>query len=171
MWRTTVDRTLGDDRMWRVVVTGCALADTAEGAIETIVHDAGALHRIAMPRLPIKPYGAGDLFAGLLVAHLVLGDDLIRRRKRPPPSSPCCDAPLRKNPMNCGFLRATSFRDALRRRRPRLRLREIWGMPAALARNRSKKQSTLVTGAETDRGQVRASAADRRSFWCARSLP
>ena len=66
----------------RVVVTGCALADTAEGAIETIVHDAGALHRIAMPRLPIKPYGAGDLFAGLLVAHLVLGDDLIRAAEK-----------------------------------------------------------------------------------------
>ncbi|MGA2636565.1 pyridoxal kinase [Methylocella sp.] len=61
----------------RLVVTGCALDDTPEGKIETIVCDAGALRRIATPRLPIKPYGAGDLFSGLLVAHLVMGCDLI----------------------------------------------------------------------------------------------
>ena len=65
-----------------MVVTGCALDDTPEGAIETIVCDAGAMRRIAMPRLPIKPYGAGDLFAGLLVAHLALGDDLIRAAEK-----------------------------------------------------------------------------------------
>jgi len=61
----------------RLVVTGCALGDTPEGKIETIVYVAGALRRIATPRLPIKPYGAGDLFSGLLVAHLAMGCDLI----------------------------------------------------------------------------------------------
>ncbi len=66
----------------RVVVTGCALDDTPAGAIETIVYDAGALHRVSTPRLPIKPYGAGDLFAGLLVAHLVTGEDLIRAAEK-----------------------------------------------------------------------------------------
>jgi pyridoxine kinase len=66
--------TLGPQRL---VVTGCALDDTPAGVIETIVYERGALHRIATPRLPIKPYGAGDLFTGLLVAHLVTGWDLV----------------------------------------------------------------------------------------------
>ncbi len=66
----------------RLVVTGCVLVDTPEGAIETIVCEAGALHRIAAARLPIKPYGAGDLFAGLLVAYLVTGCDLIPAAER-----------------------------------------------------------------------------------------
>jgi pyridoxine kinase len=66
----------------RLVITGCALDDTPAGAIETIVYDRGALHRIATPRLPIKPYGAGDLFTGLLVAHLVTGGDLIRAAEK-----------------------------------------------------------------------------------------
>jgi pyridoxine kinase len=61
----------------RVVVTGCALADTPADRIETIVCDGGALRRIATAWLPIKPYGAGDLFAGLLAAHLVNGRDLV----------------------------------------------------------------------------------------------
>lgn len=62
----------------RLVVTGCTLEDTPAGHIETIVYDHGAVHRIATERLPIKPNGAGDLFAGLLVAHLVKGSDLLR---------------------------------------------------------------------------------------------
>ncbi len=66
----------------RLVVTGCALDDTPAGVIETIVYERGALHRIATPRLPIKPYGAGDLFTGLLVAHLVTGGDLIRAAEK-----------------------------------------------------------------------------------------
>ncbi|VFU07722.1 pyridoxal kinase [Methylocella tundrae] len=62
----------------RLVVTGCTLIDTPAGHIETIVYDHGALHRIATQRLPIKPNGAGDLFAGLFVAHLANGADLLR---------------------------------------------------------------------------------------------
>ncbi|MGO9672849.1 MAG: pyridoxal kinase [Methylocella sp.] len=69
---------LGEPGPQCLVVTGCALEDTPEGQIETIVYDAGALRRFRAPRLPIKPYGAGDLFAGLLVAHLVTGSDLVR---------------------------------------------------------------------------------------------
>jgi pyridoxine kinase len=66
-------------RRWprRIVVTGSALDDTPSGHIETIVCD-GLLRRIAAPRLPIRPNGAGDLFAGLLAAHLALGEDLAR---------------------------------------------------------------------------------------------
>ncbi len=62
----------------RIVVTGCVLDDTPPGQIETIVSDGGALRRIAASRLAIKPNGAGDLFAGLLAAHLALGGDLVR---------------------------------------------------------------------------------------------
>ncbi|PNG26014.1 pyridoxal kinase [Methylocella silvestris] len=60
----------------RIVVTGCALADTPPDRIETIVYDRGVVHRIAAPRLPIRPNGAGDLFAGLLAAHLANGKAL-----------------------------------------------------------------------------------------------
>jgi pyridoxine kinase len=67
-------------RRWprRIVVTGCALDDTPTGHIETIVCDDGLLRRVAAPRLPIKPNGAGDLFAALLAAHLALGQDITR---------------------------------------------------------------------------------------------
>ena len=70
-------------RHWprHIVVTGCALDDTPSAHIETIICDGGALRRVAAPRLPIKPNGAGDLFAGLLAAHLALGQDLIRSER------------------------------------------------------------------------------------------
>ncbi len=72
----TAARGLTKGGQQRIVVTGCTLDDTPDGHIETIVCDGGALHRIAAERLPIRPNGAGDLFAGLLVAHLALGCDL-----------------------------------------------------------------------------------------------
>lgn len=59
-----------------VVVTGCVLADTAPGMVETILPAPEALHRTAIPRLPIRPCGTGDLFTGLLVARLVAGRPL-----------------------------------------------------------------------------------------------
>ncbi|ACK49367.1 pyridoxal kinase [Methylocella silvestris BL2] len=61
----------------RVVVTGCALADTPRDCIETVVCESDVIHRIATVRLPIRPNGAGDLFAGLLAAHLARGRPLI----------------------------------------------------------------------------------------------
>ncbi len=64
-------------RTGRAVVTGCALNDTPAGHVETIVCDGALVHRIATPRLPIRPSGTGDLFTGLLVAHLCNGGDLI----------------------------------------------------------------------------------------------
>ena len=57
-----------------VVATGCTLADTAAGQVETILCDAGRLSRFATPRLPIRPYGTGDLLTGLIAAHLAKGD-------------------------------------------------------------------------------------------------
>jgi pyridoxine kinase len=56
-----------------VVATGCALADTPEGQVETILCEDGHLSRFATPRLPIRPYGTGDLLTGLIAAHLAKG--------------------------------------------------------------------------------------------------
>ncbi|WBL82109.1 pyridoxal kinase [Bradyrhizobium xenonodulans] len=56
-----------------VVATGCALTDTADGQVETILCADGQLSRFATPRLPIRPYGTGDLLTGLIAAHLAKG--------------------------------------------------------------------------------------------------
>ena len=57
-----------------VVATGCTLADTPEGQLETILCADGQLSRFATPRLPIHPYGTGDLLTGLIAAHLAKGE-------------------------------------------------------------------------------------------------
>ncbi len=57
-----------------VVATGCTLADTAEGQLETVLCTDGHLSRFATPRLPIRPYGTGDLLTGLIAAHLAKGE-------------------------------------------------------------------------------------------------
>jgi pyridoxine kinase len=56
-----------------VVATGCTLADTPAGQVETILCADGQLSRFATPRLPIRPYGTGDLLTGLIAAHLAKG--------------------------------------------------------------------------------------------------
>ncbi|MGY4288529.1 pyridoxine kinase [Bradyrhizobium sp. LM2.7] len=56
-----------------VVATGCTLADTAAEQVETILCADGQLSRFATPRLPIRPYGTGDLLTGLIAAHLAKG--------------------------------------------------------------------------------------------------
>lgn len=56
-----------------VIVTGCTLADTPAGQVETILCAGGKLSRFATPRLPIRPCGTGDLLAGLIAAHLAKG--------------------------------------------------------------------------------------------------
>lgn len=66
-----------------VVATGCTLADTPSGQIETILHDErGTLTRIDTPRLPIRPCGTGDLFAGLVAAYLAKGLKLTEAVRR-----------------------------------------------------------------------------------------
>lgn len=59
-----------------VVATGCVLADTAPGHVETVLCLPEGLQRHSVPRLPIRPCGTGDLFTGLLVAGLASGADL-----------------------------------------------------------------------------------------------
>ena len=56
-----------------VVATGCTLVDTPSGQMETILCADGQMSRFATPRLPIRPYGTGDLLTGLIAAHLAKG--------------------------------------------------------------------------------------------------
>ncbi|WP_199763139.1 bifunctional hydroxymethylpyrimidine kinase/phosphomethylpyrimidine kinase, partial [Bradyrhizobium guangdongense] len=44
------------------------------GQLETILCSDGRLSRFATPRLPIRPYGTGDLLTGLIAAHLAKGE-------------------------------------------------------------------------------------------------
>lgn len=56
-----------------VIATGCTLADTPEGQVETILVQDGRMSRFATPRLPIRPCGTGDLLSGLIAAKLARG--------------------------------------------------------------------------------------------------
>jgi pyridoxine kinase len=60
-------------RRMNVIVTGCTLVDTPAGQVETILCADHQLSRFATPRLPIRPYGTGDLLTGLIAAHLAKG--------------------------------------------------------------------------------------------------
>lgn len=58
------------------VVTGCSLADTPEGKLDTVAvapgtHATPAAWRVTTPRIPIRPAGTGDLFSALVVANLL----------------------------------------------------------------------------------------------------
>jgi pyridoxine kinase len=56
-----------------VIATGCMLADTPAGQLETVLCAGAKLSRFATPRLPIRPCGTGDLLAGLVAARLAKG--------------------------------------------------------------------------------------------------
>lgn len=56
-----------------IVVTSAELADTPDGAIETLAIERGGAWRVRTPRLPISPSGTGDLFAALLASARVRG--------------------------------------------------------------------------------------------------
>ncbi|RWR35197.1 pyridoxal kinase [Sinirhodobacter populi] len=56
-----------------LVATGCALAETAEGMIETVVLGPEGLTRHPVRKLPIAISGTGDLFSGLIVAGISSG--------------------------------------------------------------------------------------------------
>jgi pyridoxine kinase len=58
-----------------VVVTSAELADTPNGEIEAVAIERSNAWRVRTPKLPISPSGTGDLFAALLVAARVRGDD------------------------------------------------------------------------------------------------
>ena len=58
-----------------VVVTGAQLADTPEDRVDTVAIEGSSVWRLSTPRLPIRPFGTGDLFSSLFVSSLVLGSD------------------------------------------------------------------------------------------------
>lgn len=60
----------------QLIVTGCTLADTAPGMIETLILDHQGIIRHPAPRLPVALAGTGDLFAALVTASLAKGQDL-----------------------------------------------------------------------------------------------
>ncbi len=52
-----------------ILVTSLALNDTPADAIDMIVSEGGALHRLRTPRAPINVSGPGDVIAALFFAH------------------------------------------------------------------------------------------------------
>lgn len=58
-----------------VIITSAELSDTPADEIETLAIARDGAWRVRTPRLPISPNGTGDLFAALLVAAMVRGDD------------------------------------------------------------------------------------------------
>jgi pyridoxine kinase len=58
-----------------VIVTSAELSDTPVDQIETLAITREGAWRVRTPRVPISPNGTGDLFAALLVAATVRGDD------------------------------------------------------------------------------------------------
>ena len=60
----------------RTVVTGCVLADTAPGEVETVTIEEGRAHRVSIARIPIRPSGTGDLFTAYLTGWLMRGESL-----------------------------------------------------------------------------------------------
>ncbi|MDK3018805.1 pyridoxal kinase [Pseudodonghicola flavimaris] len=56
-----------------LIATGCRLADTAPGRIETVLLGPEGISRHPTDHLPIALPGTGDLFAGLIVAGLGRG--------------------------------------------------------------------------------------------------
>lgn len=59
-----------------LIATGCVLADSPAGHLESVIVGPQGLSRHPTPRLPIALPGTGDLFCGLVVAGLARGHDL-----------------------------------------------------------------------------------------------
>lgn len=62
----------------RLVATGCALDDTPDGHIESVILGPDGISRHPTLHLPVALPGTGDLFAGLIVAGLGHGLTLTR---------------------------------------------------------------------------------------------
>lgn len=60
----------------QLVATGCVLADTPAGCLESVVIGPDAISRHPTPHIPVALPGTGDLFAGLVMASLGRGRDL-----------------------------------------------------------------------------------------------
>ncbi|WP_163850846.1 pyridoxal kinase [Pseudooceanicola aestuarii] len=61
-----------------LIATGCALEDTPQGRIESVILGPDGISRHPTPHLPVALPGTGDLFAGLVVAGQARGLSLAR---------------------------------------------------------------------------------------------
>ena len=100
------------------VVTGCALADTAEARSKRLSDDAGPCDRhrdaTAADQSPMaRAISSPDCWSRISSSATILSG---AARQRPPPSSTVLQRTFAEDPMNCGLSRPTSFRDARRRR-------------------------------------------------------
>ncbi|WP_374636605.1 pyridoxal kinase [Paracoccus sp. (in: a-proteobacteria)] len=59
-----------------LIATGCVLADTMPGMLESVVLGPDGLSRHPTPRLPVSMVGTGDLFTALVLAGLARGRGL-----------------------------------------------------------------------------------------------
>ncbi|QDL94932.1 pyridoxal kinase (plasmid) [Paroceanicella profunda] len=73
---TAAAGSLGLARGARLVATGCVLEETGPGLLESVIVAEGQVTRHPTARLPVALPGTGDLFAGLILAGLGLGDGL-----------------------------------------------------------------------------------------------
>ncbi len=60
----------------RLICTGCVLAETPAGQIESLILDQGQISRHPAGLLPFAKSGTGDLFTGLVIAGLGRGKSL-----------------------------------------------------------------------------------------------
>jgi pyridoxine kinase len=58
-----------------ILVTSLQIDDTPSDAVDVLVSEDGALSRLRTPRHPIEVQGAGDVIAGLFLAHWLRTDD------------------------------------------------------------------------------------------------
>lgn len=58
-----------------VVATGLQLSDLAHGTLAMIAADEAGAWRVTVPRLDHRAYGAGDIFAAVLLGRRLSGDD------------------------------------------------------------------------------------------------
>jgi pyridoxine kinase len=78
---TTIDQVIAQARTLMArgpstaVITSAELADTPDGAIESVAVERSRAFRVRTPKLPISPSGTGDLFASLYVAARVQKQD------------------------------------------------------------------------------------------------
>ena len=78
---STIDQVIAQARVLMtrgpstIVVTSAELADTPDGAIDSVAVERSRAWRVRTPKLPISPNGTGDLFAALTVSARVLGKD------------------------------------------------------------------------------------------------
>lgn len=96
-----------------LITTGCALDDTQEGYIESVVLGPEGVSRHPIKHLPIALPGTGDLFAGLIVAGLGCGMSLTRAVENAQTLTSCALSQAKALGAGEVVLSAPEFRSAL----------------------------------------------------------